>query len=220
MTIPRNKVGLVIGPGGETVRDLQEKSGARICVELRKPSGSPKDWVGPMVSRTSGVAMITGREEATVRAQGLIQELVTKGTITGEFLLPSLSSTSSLSSSTSHLYFCSGASSFSQGEEEEVLETVEVPDEAAAMIIGRGGETVRSLQLASGAKIQVERFMKQGACGHRRIHVSGPGDKVEIAKRCIREQVEAYQRGEPGKYDPNPTTGPLGLGRRGSRSKE
>ncbi|RKP13388.1 hypothetical protein BJ684DRAFT_16203 [Piptocephalis cylindrospora] len=209
MAIPRNKVGLVIGPGGETVRDLQGKSGARICVELRKAPAPSKDWMSSMSSRTNGVAMITGREEATVRAQGLIQELVTKGTITGEFLFPSSTHLTGPSSSSSSSF--SSSASFPE-EEEEVLETVEVPDEAAAMIIGRGGETVRSLQLASGAKIQVERFMKQGACGHRRIHVSGTEEKVEVAKRCIREQVEAYQRGEPGGC-PDPRSDTVHMGR-------
>ncbi|KAF9945569.1 Far upstream element-binding protein 1, partial [Mortierella alpina] len=66
MQIPSTKVGLVIGRGGETIRDLQDRSGARIAV-----TPSPMDQTSP--SRT---VSITGDDGAIERAKSFIEEIV------------------------------------------------------------------------------------------------------------------------------------------------
>ncbi len=68
--IPVNKVGVVIGRGGETIRDLQDRSGARINV-------TPDSAASPQ-SNDRPVTLI-GDETAVQRAKALIDEIVNTG---------------------------------------------------------------------------------------------------------------------------------------------
>lgn len=67
ITVPQGRVGLIIGRGGETIRELQERSGARITVQ---PEASA-DPHSP--DRTIN---LTGDEEAIRRAKELIEDLL------------------------------------------------------------------------------------------------------------------------------------------------
>ena len=71
-----------------------------------------------------------------------------------------------------------------------VTETVEIPNDAAGTIIGRGGETIKWLQQASGARIQVEPS-SQATGGIRKVHVSGLHNVVTYARSLIMEQLAA-----------------------------
>jgi far upstream element-binding protein len=68
--IPVNKVGVVIGRGGETIRDLQDRSGARINV-------TPDSAASPQ-SNDRSVTLI-GDDAAVQRAKALIDEIVNTG---------------------------------------------------------------------------------------------------------------------------------------------
>lgn len=68
--IPISKVGVVIGRGGETIRDLQDRSGARINV-------TPDSAASPQ-SNDRPVTLI-GDEAAVQRAKALIDEIVNTG---------------------------------------------------------------------------------------------------------------------------------------------
>lgn len=68
MRIPQNRVGLVIGRGGETIRELQERSGARINVQ---PENQVDSW-----GNNERAVYITGDEASIRRAQDLINEMV------------------------------------------------------------------------------------------------------------------------------------------------
>ncbi|KAI8385060.1 uncharacterized protein BYT42DRAFT_564535 [Radiomyces spectabilis] len=63
--IPANKVGLVIGRGGETIRDLEERSGAKIMIS---PEGS-----APSSGERS--VNIIGSQDAIQRAKTLIEDI-------------------------------------------------------------------------------------------------------------------------------------------------
>lgn len=67
MTVPQGRVGLIIGRGGETIRELQERSGAKITVQ-------PEATADPhSPDRTIN---LTGDEEAIRRAKELIEDLL------------------------------------------------------------------------------------------------------------------------------------------------
>jgi far upstream element-binding protein len=74
--VPQGRVGLIIGKGGETIRELQEKSGAKITVQ---PEGS----VDPFAAERA--VTVCGDEESIQRAKDLIHELLT-GQSRGGFL--------------------------------------------------------------------------------------------------------------------------------------
>lgn len=71
MMVPSHRVGLVIGKGGETIRELQELSGAKIAVS---PDGGNDQTTGERAIN------ICGDDEAVRRAKAMISELVVHGT--------------------------------------------------------------------------------------------------------------------------------------------
>jgi far upstream element-binding protein len=68
-----------------------------------------------------------------------------------------------------------------------------VPNDCVGLIIGKGGETIRNLQLQSGAKIQVAKKEVAGS-RIRNVFVEGTPERFEIAKRLIEEIVSEAKR--------------------------
>jgi far upstream element-binding protein len=145
----------VIGRGGETIRDLQERSGARIAV-----TPSPQDH-----DSTSRLVTITGDDAAIERAKSLIEEIVNDLAPRGGY---------------------GGAGGF----QNSTPVTMTVPQESIGLVIGRGGETVKQLQIQSRAKIQVQQ-VEHGMPppAERTINLFGPPEAVEYAKQLIMEKV-------------------------------
>lgn len=138
-TVPGNLVGRLIGRGGETIKSIQDRSGASVQV----------DHSGPEEAKT---VTIRGTRESVSRARAEIKTCLSPDT----------------------------------------QETVECPQGIVGRIIGRQGETIKALQVASEAHIVVDQNFPDGV--DRKIHVSGRPDSVERACRMIRELI----RGEPG----------------------
>ncbi|KAF9087209.1 hypothetical protein BGX23_008299 [Mortierella sp. AD031] len=152
--IPSAKVGLVIGRRGETIRDLQDRSGARIAV-----TPTPQDQGSP--SRT---VTITGDDNAIERAKSFIEEIVSDMAPRGAY----------------------GGGGF----QNTPPVTMTVPQESIGLVIGRGGETVKQLQIQSRAKIQVQQVDPSvPAPPERTINLFGPPEAVEYAKQLIMEKV-------------------------------
>ncbi|KAF9277799.1 hypothetical protein BGZ68_008992 [Mortierella alpina] len=159
MQIPSTKVGLVIGRGGETIRDLQDRSGARIAV-----TPSPMDQTSP--SRT---VSITGDDGAIERAKSFIEEIVNDMAPRGGY----------------------GGGSGGGGYQSTPPVTMTVPQESIGLVIGRGGETVKQLQIQSRAKIQVQQVDPSvPPPAERTINLFGPPEAVEYAKQLIMEKVD------------------------------
>ncbi|XP_035426696.1 tudor and KH domain-containing protein [Cygnus atratus] len=78
-----------------------------------------------------------------------------------------------------------------------VLEQLRVPHTAVGRIIGRGGETVRSICQSSGAKVLCERKAEAGLAPTRLIRLSGTRQEVAAAKKLIMEKLledDAFQK--------------------------
>jgi far upstream element-binding protein len=72
------------------------------------------------------------------------------------------------------------------GDDDEIEENVDVPNAMVGLIIGRGGENIRDLQLRSGAHIQIERDSEaEPGSRTRRIMLKGEVDRVAKAKALI-----------------------------------
>jgi len=74
----------------------------------------------------------------------------------------------------------------------EAAKSVDCPAGIVGRIIGRGGETIRSLQSASGAHIVVDQNFPDGV--PRKVNISGRSDAVERAVKMVTELIN----GEPG----------------------
>ena len=70
MLIPQARVGLIIGRGGETIRELQEKSGAKVMVAPDLSSSSSNS------STAERIVSIMGDAEAIQRAKDMIDQVV------------------------------------------------------------------------------------------------------------------------------------------------
>ena len=70
---------------------------------------------------------------------------------------------------------------------------IPVPNECVGLIIGKGGEMIRALQLKSGAKIQVAKSMIPDT-NQRNVFVEGPLEKYDLAKQLVDSIVDEHYK--------------------------
>lgn len=65
---------------------------------------------------------------------------------------------------------------------------IEIPNGRVGVIIGKGGETIKYLQVQSGAKIQVTRDMDADPNSpNRLVELTGTSDAIATAEKLINE---------------------------------
>ncbi|KAJ2334253.1 Far upstream element-binding protein 3 [Coemansia sp. RSA 2671] len=77
------------------------------------------------------------------------------------------------------------------------VEEMQVPAEAVGIIIGRGGETIKQLQQASGARIQIIQGSDRNA-PFKPVTISGDHGACMRARRMIEEKVDSAQDRQGG----------------------
>ncbi|KAI1815761.1 hypothetical protein GGS20DRAFT_311790 [Poronia punctata] len=172
--VPDRTVGLIIGRGGETIRDLQERSGCHINIvgESKSVNGlRPVNLIGP--------------HKAAAQAKELILEIVDSDTRNGS--QPS-EAPKPARPPKNDTYRDNGA-----GGNDKVNDSIFVPSEAVGMIIGKGGETIREMQNTTGCKINVSQSSGPGET-EREIGLVGSRDAITRAKRAIEDKVEAVRQ--------------------------
>lgn len=167
--VPDRTVGLIIGRGGETIRDLQERSGCHINIVGENKS----------INGLRPVNLI-GNQQAASKAKELILEIVESDTRSQE---------------------AGGAAAAPAGRppqqdrrqqhdnmDGKITETLMVPSDSVGMIIGKGGETIKSMQAETGCKINVQQA--SGRDVERPIDLVGSAQAIEAAKQAIWEKVD------------------------------
>ncbi|CAG8532298.1 17201_t:CDS:10 [Acaulospora colombiana] len=192
--IPSSKVGVVIGRGGETIRDLQDRSGARINV-------TPDSAASPQ-SNDRPVTLI-GDDAAVQRAKALIDEIVNTGESSlsdrhpKDYRSNSYSGASTYSNDSHGSNYGSGGhygppsgpyGGPPGGKSNQDGITIQVPNDSVGLIIGKGGETVRALQQQSGARIQIEPVHGVPPA-ERNVQITGSSENIAIAKQLILEKA-------------------------------
>jgi far upstream element-binding protein len=170
--VPDRTVGLIIGRGGETIRDLQERSGCHVNIVGEQKS----------VNGLRPVNLI-GSREAAARAKDLIMEIVesdSKSAATKD-RVPALRDTGRDPGY---------GGGFGVAGADKVNDSIFVPSEAVGMIIGKGGETIKDMQATTGCKINVSPSSGAGEI-EREIGLVGSRDAIAAAKRAIEDKVEA-----------------------------
>ncbi|KAG9295239.1 hypothetical protein G9A89_000062 [Geosiphon pyriformis] len=206
--IPSSKVGVVIGRGGETIRDLQDRSGARINV-------TPDSAASP--NANDRPVTLIGDDNAVQRAKALIDEIVNTGDQPPDRGHPKdypISNYASGGNSYGHDSHGSGNYGGSghyggppgpyntppPGKSSQETVTIQVPNDTVGLIIGKGGETVRLLQQQSGAKIQIEPVHGPPPAD-RNVHIIGTAENVSVAKSLILEKAASGNRERPLRHD-------------------
>lgn len=174
--VPDRTVGLIIGRGGETIRDLQERSGCHINIvgESKSVNGlRPVNLIGSL--------------EASTRAKDFILEIVDSDSRGDAPVAPVKKPTGGARTD------APPPREYGGGGPDKINDSVFVPSDAVGMIIGKGGETIREMQNSTGCKINVAQSSGPGEV-QREISLIGSRDSIARAKQAIDEKVEAVVR--------------------------
>lgn len=180
--VPDRTVGLIIGRGGETIRDLQERSGCHVNIVGENKS----------VNGLRPVNLI-GSATAAAKARELIMEIVDSDTRGNDG--PPAAQQQQQNRREFDPY---------AGGPGKINDSVTVPSDAVGMIIGKGklfalqrivnsnpctgGETIKDMQATTGCKINVSQA--SGADIEREIGLVGTRQAIDAAKQAIWEKVE------------------------------
>lgn len=181
---PQNLVGRVIGAGGATIKDIQQKSGAKIQVDQNFPDGVPRK------------VLISGTDAAVETAINLVRYIMENGP----------SSTPSVPS-TPHYpgYSASPVSGYSapmsMGQSTPLpnglfLRVFDVPKAVVGRVIGKKGENVLAIGRKSGCKIQIEQNVPEGQpC---KAQITGPPTGIPMAEQLIQEIIHSETQAKMG----------------------
>ncbi|KAL8666409.1 MAG: hypothetical protein Q9202_001432 [Teloschistes flavicans] len=174
--VPNRTVGLIIGRGGETIRDLQERSACHVNIVGEEKS----------VNGLRPVNLI-GTPQAAAIARDLILEIVESDNKNHGQSNPNNIGNMNMNNNrdggrgTQNNMYGGG------NDNEKINDNITVPSEAVGMIIGKGGETIKDMQQATGCKINVSQ--PNGRDIERDIGLVGNRGAIEAAKRAIMDKV-------------------------------
>ncbi|GMY07919.1 far upstream element-binding protein 1-like isoform X2 [Fagus crenata] len=197
MEVPNNKVGVLIGKAGDTIRYLQYNSGAKIQIT--------RDMDADPYAATRPVEII-GTLDNINKAEKLISAVIAEADAGGS---PSL--------------IARGLTTAQAAAASEQIQ-IQVPNEKVGLIIGRGGETIKGLQTRTGARIQlIPQHLPEGdESKERTVRVTGDKKQIEMARELIKEVMSQPVRPSSFSggfnqqaYRPRGSTGPPQWGPRG-----
>ncbi|KAE8022273.1 hypothetical protein FH972_008085 [Carpinus fangiana] len=160
--VPNNKVGVLIGKAGDTIRYLQYNSGAKIQI-TRDADADPY--------AATRLVEIIGSLDNITQAEKLISAVIAEADAGGS---PSL--------------IARGLTTAQAAAASEQIQ-IQVPNEKVGLIIGKGGETIKGLQTRTGARIQlIPQHLPEGdESKERTVRVTGDKKQIEMAKELIKE---------------------------------
>eukprot|EP01050_Picozoa_sp_SAG11_P006297 SAG11_NODE_483_length_9069_cov_31.093534_1_plen_391_part_00 len=185
--MPNRHVGLIIGKGGETIRMLQERSGANIQV-TRDADATPGD---PNRNIT-----LSGSREQVDEARRLMMETIKEAE----------AGRSGGDSSGG-----GGGSSLPPGHiEAKIL----IPNNCVGVVIGKGGSTIQMLQAQAGdgTRIQMQKDADAIGLHERSVSITGFPQNVEYAKQLIQQKVEENNMRSSGMGGGGGGGGGMGMG--------
>ncbi|KAJ8923975.1 hypothetical protein NQ315_006751 [Exocentrus adspersus] len=174
--IPGPKVGLIIGKGGETIKQLQEKSGAKMVVIQDGPN---QEHEKPL--------LITGDPQKVEYAKQLVYDLI------AEKEMKSFNRRGGRNDNRQQDHYNNDFGGGGGGNDSEVL----VPRAAVGVVIGKGGDMIKKIQAETGARVQFQQARDEGP-GDRRCFLSGNPKQVEQARQRIEELIDSVHQRDNG----------------------
>ncbi|KAJ1771830.1 hypothetical protein LPJ74_002004 [Coemansia sp. RSA 1843] len=221
ITVPSSKVGLIIGRRGESIKNIQSMSGARVQVQPDDGRGAPERPIH-----------LIGSPDQIELARMRIMEIVTTdkppfrdaggphdGFGRHDYAPPSSGHPMSMphpqgsggphgqppqaggggyggGRMSSGGYGMPqdryGGGPSQQSQMGDHVEELQIPAEAVGIIIGRGGETIKHLQQSSGTRIQIRQGPDQ-AGPFRTVTVSGEINACMRGRRMIEDKIDGMQ---------------------------
>ncbi|XP_042038818.1 far upstream element-binding protein 2-like [Salvia splendens] len=167
--IPNGKVGVIIGKGGETIKYLQQQSGAKIQI-TRDMDADPNS--------TSRAVELMGTPDQIAKAEQLINDVLSEADAGGSGIVSRRLTGPQ-----------SGAERF----------VMMIANNKVGLVIGKGGETIKSMQATTGARIQViPLHLPPGDMSKERtVQIDGTSEQIEAAKQMVEEVTsENRMRGQ------------------------
>ena len=180
MMIPGNKVGLVIGKGGETIKLLQEQTGAKmIIIQESNQQANEK----PL--------RISGPPDSVERAKAEVFKILNQNDRNGGGGVGGGRGGYGGGGMGRGRGGGGGAGWPSAGPGDKV-ECVMVASNKVGLVIGKGGETIKSINQASGAHVEIDRNAPPDA-QEKNFLIKGSAEAVERAKSMVLEKIGAIE---------------------------
>lgn len=196
MLVPGHKVGLIIGKGGETIKQLQERSGAKIIIIQDSPEAAHEK---PL--------RITGDPNAVETAKDLVTEILTQnddremggfGGGRGRGRGAPRGGRGGFMGRGAGQPRGGGRGGFGGGGwggpgggneyGAEHTDYVTIPSNKCGLVIGKGGETIKTINSSTGAHCEVDKSAPPDA-REKNFIIRGSPDAVERAKAMIMEKI-------------------------------
>uniref|UniRef100_A0A6M2DRD4 Putative k-similarity type rna binding protein n=1 Tax=Xenopsylla cheopis TaxID=163159 RepID=A0A6M2DRD4_XENCH len=173
--IPGPKVGLIIGKGGETIKQLQEKSGAKMIVIQEGPNPEQEK---PL--------RITGDIQKVEYAKQLVYDLI------AEKEMQAFNRGGRMGGNGGPGRPDDMGQEFPNLGGGEWIE-VFVPKIAVGVVIGKGGDMIKKIQMDTGCRLQFQQNKHEGP-GDRLCYLQGKPQQVQAAKDMIEDLIDSVQR--------------------------
>ncbi|KMU77268.1 far upstream element-binding protein 2 [Coccidioides immitis RMSCC 3703] len=176
MMVPDRTVGLIIGRGGETIKDLQDRSGCHVIIA---PEDKSLNGLRPV--------NLNGAPRAIQRAKDLILEVVETDSRQGG--APPQREPRGYAPERD-----TGAPAPERGDD-----SIFIPKESVGMIIGKGGDTIKELQNITGCKVNI--LPAVGREVDREVVMIGSKQAIEQMKKSILEKVDTFKSRSQARRD-------------------
>ncbi|XP_076023621.1 far upstream element-binding protein 3-like isoform X2 [Genypterus blacodes] len=165
--VPRFAVGIVIGRNGEMIKKIQNDAGVRIQFKA-------DDGISP-----ERVAMVMGQPDRCQHAVHLINDLIQTAQERDGF-------GSALRGSRVR-----GRSDWTMGSPGPLQEvTYTIPADKCGLVIGKGGETIKSINQQSGAHVELQRNPPPSTDPNTRVFtIRGTAQQMDLARQLIDDKI-------------------------------
>ncbi|XP_060010040.1 far upstream element-binding protein 3 isoform X4 [Lagenorhynchus albirostris] len=183
VSVPRFAVGIVIGRNGEMIKKIQNDAGVRIQFK-------PDDGISP-----ERAAQVMGPPERCQHAAHVINELILTAQERDGFGGLAVARGRGR-----------GRGDWNVGNPGGIQEiTYTVPADKCGLVIGKGGENIKSINQHSGAHVELQRNPPPSTDPSLRMFtIRGLPQQIELARHLIDEKVGGASLGAPGAFAQGP----------------
>uniref|UniRef100_A0AAX7V2B6 K Homology domain-containing protein n=1 Tax=Astatotilapia calliptera TaxID=8154 RepID=A0AAX7V2B6_ASTCA len=173
--VPRFAVGIVIGRNGEMIKKIQNDAGVRI--QFKADDGVSLERV----------AMVMGQPDRCQHAVHLINELIQTAQERDGF-------GSALRSGRVR-----GRGDWTMGSPGPLQEvTYTIPADKCGLVIGKGGETIKSINQQSGAHVELQRNPPPSTDPNTRVFtIRGTAQQMDLARQLIDDKIGVCKTSAP-----------------------
>lgn len=188
-----NFIGLLIGPGGSKQRELVQQAGGNVRISIRG-KGSSMSNVNPGQPEEPLHVLLEGNASNVEIAEQLIKDLLEnpeKAQAEKDRQLKSISGSTYTPKPVAQLIGVAGQYGPEPGAE-VIEEMIGIPNAFVGFIIGKGGESITSMQRKTGCRVQIqkEHEMEPGSTQRIITLVASTPEAISMCRSIIEDMVQ------------------------------